>query len=231
MPLRQLHGYIVTDWDHYHPPHNQARPSGLHTDLSKCTLLHGVRGLGEVILLQGVFYCPWGLGWAHTPEEQYGQLPQICGRRRPPALMPAGDTPKDNSNTQANLKCLYTRLYNAPKTHTNTKQQGGTSIHVFYGGSVYRLLYVGGEVVGTLVCVVRVWLPCITCLQAATAKPTPCDALRAGVCLHTPALGVRTSVFFCLWACIAVLCVHMICIRIMAPRWRVSSEVRLLLYG
>ena len=35
----------------------------------------------------------------------------------------------------------------------------------------------------------------------------------------------------CLLACIAVLCVYMIHMYNMAPRWRVSSEVRLLLYG
>ena len=34
-----------------------------------------------------------------------------------------------------------------------------------------------------------------------------------------------------LLACIALLCVYMICMRNMAPRWWVSSEVRLLLSG
>ena len=35
----------------------------------------------------------------------------------------------------------------------------------------------------------------------------------------------------CLLACIALLCVYMIYMHNMAPRWWVSSEVRLLLYG
>ena len=61
----------------------------------------------------------------------------------------AGDTPTDKGNTQANLSvCTH-----APKTHTNTKQQGGTSIHVFYCEYVYRSLYVREWLVGTFVCV------------------------------------------------------------------------------
>ena len=35
----------------------------------------------------------------------------------------------------------------------------------------------------------------------------------------------------CLLACIALLCVYMIYIGSMAPRWWVSSEVRISLYG
>ena len=45
---------------------------------------------------------------------------------------------EDIGNTQANLS-VYTH---APETHTNTKQQGGVSIHVFYCGYAYCLLCV-----------------------------------------------------------------------------------------
>ena len=66
-----------------------------------------------------------------------------------PALLPAGETPTDKGNTQANLS-VYTH---APKTHTNAKQQGGISIRVFHCGYVYRLLYVREWFVGEVVCI------------------------------------------------------------------------------
>ena len=69
-----------------------------------------------------------------------------------PALLPASDTPTDKGNTQANLS-VYTH---APKTHTNTKQQGHISVRVFYCAYVYRLLYVHEWFVGAFVCV-DVW--------------------------------------------------------------------------
>ena len=40
-------------------------------------------------------------------------------------------------------------------------------------------------------CVVRVWLYHTTCPKAATARPTPRDAHRAGVYLRALPLGVR----------------------------------------
>ena len=96
------------------------------------------RGVGGVKLLRGVSSCPRGVGWADTPAGPYGRPPQFATWRRPPALRPAGGTPTDKGNTQANLR-VYTH---APKTHTNTKQQGGVSIHVFYCGYAYCLLCV-----------------------------------------------------------------------------------------
>ena len=42
-------------------------------------------------------------------------------------------------------------------------------------------------------CVVRVWLALTTCPKAATARPTPRDALRAGVYLRALPLGVRAQ--------------------------------------
>ena len=44
----------------------------------------------------------------------------------------------------------------APKTHTNTKQQGHISVHVFYCEYAYRLLYVREWFVESFVCV-SVW--------------------------------------------------------------------------
>ena len=57
-------------------------------------------------------------------------------------------------------------------------------------------------------CVVRVWLPLITCPKAATAKSTPCDALWAGVCPRALPLGLRAQV------CVVFVGVHrsVICI-------------------
>ena len=58
-----------------------------------------------------------------------------------PALLPVADTPTDKGNTQANLS-VYTH---APKTHTNTKQQGGILIHVFYVNMfIVCCMYVSG---------------------------------------------------------------------------------------
>ena len=111
----------------------------------------------------------------------------------------------------------------APKTHTNTKQQGGISIHVFYCGYVYRLLYVREWFVGACGDM---------CSKAATARPTPCDALRVSLCLRALPMGERAQV------CLVFVSVHRSVVHIcdiyfrnMAPRWRVRSDVRLLLYG
>ena len=90
------------------------------------------------MLLQGVSSGPRGAGWADTPARRYGPPPQVGAWRLPSALPPASDTPADKGNTQASLS-VYTH---APKTHTNTKQQGGVFIRVFYCEYVYRLLYV-----------------------------------------------------------------------------------------
>ena len=56
--------------------------------------------------------------------------------RLSPMLPLATDTPTKNqhSNPQANLS-VYTH---APKTHTNTKQQDGISVHPFNGKYVYH---------------------------------------------------------------------------------------------
>ena len=143
-------------------------------------------------------------------------------------LPPAEDTPTVKGTTKANLS-VYTH---APKTHTNAKQQGGISIHVFCCVYCCCLLYVREWFVGTLVCVVRVLLYRNTCPRVATAKPTPLDALRAGVCLRALPLGERTLCVSRVCRCASRHCVYIcICIRNMAPRWRVRPEVRLLLYG
>ena len=96
------------------------------------------------MLFWGVSSCPRGAGVADTPAGRYGQPPKVHAWRRPPALSSAGDTPTDRRDTQSNLS-LYT---NAPKTHTNNKQQGGISPHVFYCEYFYRLLYVHQWFVG-----------------------------------------------------------------------------------
>ena len=101
------------------------------------------------MLLRGVSLCPREAEWPYTPAGGYGTPPHIVPRRLPPALPPSADTPTDKGNTQANLT-VYTH---APKTHTNTKQQGGISVHVFYCEYVYRLMYVRQCFVGALVCV------------------------------------------------------------------------------
>ena len=52
------------------------------------------------------------------------------------------------------------------------------------------------------------------------------------VCASGPCQWVCAHKYvLCLLACIALLCVYVIYIRNMAPRCRVRSEVRLLLYG
>ena len=101
------------------------------------------------MLLWGVSLSPSEPGWADTPAVRYGLPPGVCAWRLPPALLPTGDTPTDKGNTQANLS-VYTH---APKTHTNTTEKGGISIHVFYCEYVYRFLYVCESFVGALVCV------------------------------------------------------------------------------
>ena len=88
-------------------------------------------------------------GCQRAPRELHGLIPGRNGtgllhtlltRRLPPLLPSAGDTPTNKGNPQANLS-VYAH---APKTHTNTKQQGGISVHVSYFEYVYRLLCGGG---------------------------------------------------------------------------------------
>ena len=109
-------------------------------------------GVGGGMLLRGVSSCPRGAGLADTPPRQCGRPFHVGARRWPPAVLPAGETPTNKGNTQANL-IVHTQ---APKTHANTKQQGGISIHVFYCEYVYRLLYGREWLVGAFVCV-DVW--------------------------------------------------------------------------
>ena len=47
----------------------------------------------------------------------------------------------------------------------------------------------------TPVCVVHVWHPLITCPEASTAEPAPCDALCAAVGLQPQPTGVRAQVY------------------------------------
>ena len=88
------------------------------------------------------------LGGLNYQQDSMGYLPRFAHGGEPPALLPAGKTSTDKGSTQANLT-VYTH---APKTHTNTKQQGGISIHVFYCEYVFRLLYVREWFVGHFVC-------------------------------------------------------------------------------
>ena len=86
---------------------------------------------------------------------------------------------------------------------------------------VYRLLYVGELFVGDF---------CL-CKRVATCDPHTVVPFGR-VCASGPCQWMCAhKCVFCLSACIALLCVYVIYMRNMAPRWRVSSEVRLLLYG
>ena len=102
---------------------------------TRCKAVWGVTAPSERVQAGAVRA---GAGWADTLAGRYGPPPHMSTRRLPSVLPPAGDTPTDKSYPQANLS-VYTH---APKTHTNTKQQGGISVHVFYGEYVYRLLCV-----------------------------------------------------------------------------------------
>ena len=61
------------------------------------------KGIGGVMLLEGVSSCPRGAGWAVTPPGRYGRPAQVGAWRGPPALPPAADTPNGKGNTQSNL--------------------------------------------------------------------------------------------------------------------------------
>ena len=101
------------------------------------------------MLPRGVSSGPQGAGWATFPAGRYGPRDPVAAWRLPPALPPAGDTPTNKRNIQANLSvCTH-----APKIQMNTKQQGGISIHVFYCEYVCRFLYVCEWFAGALVCV------------------------------------------------------------------------------
>ena len=111
------------------------------------------------MLTGGVSARRQGAGLADTPAQQYSWTPHICTWARPPALQPGGDTPTTRGNyiVKGSINCQYT----GPKIQTNSKQEGGISIQLFYCEYAYCLLYVHGKFVGTHVCVARVLLVCI----------------------------------------------------------------------
>ena len=120
-------------------------------------------------------------------------------------MLPAGDTPTVKGNTRANLKvCTH-----APKTHKNTKQQGGIPIHVFSFEYVYRLcMYVSG-----LWELLFVWACITTCSGAAMRGPHSVTPSRR-VCTSGRCHWMLAHKYvLCLFTCIALLCVYMICIR------------------
>ena len=154
-------------------------------------------------------------GYCNTPAGQYGPPPHIGTWRLPPVLPPAGDTPTDTGNTQADL-IVYAH---APKTHTTTKQQGGMSIHVFYCEDVYRLLYVCEWFMDS-------------CLFGRVSSLDTRPPLRerhsvtpsGRVCTSGPCSSMcGHDCVLCLSVCIALLCIYMICNRSMAPRWCVRK--------
>ena len=131
------------------------------------------RDIGERMFFLGDGPGPGGTGWAHHSVGWY-KRPSTTTRRRLFMLPPAEDTPTDKGNTKAKLSvCTH-----APKTHRNTKQQGGISIRVFFCGYCYCLLYVRDGFPETLVCAVRVLLYRNRCPRVATTKRTTRNTLR-----------------------------------------------------
>ena len=196
----RLRKYMVTYCAGYHRPPDQASPR-LSCECCFVTVYTGIKfthegvnmhchtrckGVGRVMLLRGVSSDPRGAGWANTPAGWYGSPPEYGAWRLPPALPPACDTPTNKDNTQANLS-----------VHTYAPRPAGTPsnrIAYLYTCSIVNISTVCCMYVSGLLGLLFVCVCIITCLRAATWRPTLCDALRASVYLQALPLDVGGQV-------------------------------------
>ena len=111
-------------------------------------------------------------------------------------------------------------LYALPQRHT---RRPSNKVVYLYTCSIVNMFTFYCMYVSDFSELLFVWACITTCSKATTARPTLCDGLRASVYLLALPFDVRAQVCLVFVACIALLCIFMICIRNMAPRWWISK--------